>query len=161
MFFIFWSLELKKKHSDPQFLNLISTYFPIKNNSRKFKEIASTIFYCIIPIYYLLLFIIPIYYHTYLLYHVYLLLFPSDENKIITWRSFFGWTYIEKFLRNRKGNCFTVNWSTWTTAYSASTYFMLVQVYSLDLKIERLSFNKYRFHIEPYRVNLKWWLFLE
>ena len=103
--------------------------------------------------------------HRFLLYHtslrhVYWLLFPSDENKIISWGSFFGWTYIEKYLRNRKGNCFNVNWSTWTTAYSASTYFMLVQVYSLDLKIERLSFNKSNFHIEPYRVNLKWWLFL-
>ena len=31
------------------FLNLIFTYFPLTSNSGKFKEISSTIFYCIIP----------------------------------------------------------------------------------------------------------------
>ena len=32
---------------------------------------------------------------------------------------------------------------------------MLGQVYCLDLKVGRLSFNKYRFHIEPHRINFE------
>ena len=47
--FIFWPLELRKKHGDPLFLNLIFTYFPLMNNSGNFKEISSTSFYCIVP----------------------------------------------------------------------------------------------------------------
>ena len=37
IFLIYWSLELTKQ-GDPLFLNLIFTYFPIMNSSRKFKE---------------------------------------------------------------------------------------------------------------------------
>ena len=49
MFLIFWPLELRKKHGEPWFLNLIFTYFPIMNNWGKFVEISSVSFYCIIP----------------------------------------------------------------------------------------------------------------
>ena len=65
-----WKQECKQKHSllfnfcnifdlltsrtqkiacDLLFLTLVFTYFPIMNNSGKFKEILSTSFYCIIP----------------------------------------------------------------------------------------------------------------
>ena len=49
IFLIFWPPELRKYYGDPLFLRLVFTYFPIMNNSWKFKEISSTSFYCIIP----------------------------------------------------------------------------------------------------------------
>ena len=51
IFLIYWSLELKKQHGVPLYINLIFTYFPIMNNSGKFKEISWTSFCYIIPPY--------------------------------------------------------------------------------------------------------------
>ena len=46
--FYLLTYRTQKWHGDPQFLNLIFTYFPIRKNSEKYKEISSTSFYCII-----------------------------------------------------------------------------------------------------------------
>ena len=45
---IFYLLTSSKEHGGYLFLNIIFAYFPVMNNWGKFKEISSTIFYCII-----------------------------------------------------------------------------------------------------------------
>ena len=49
LFSLYYSFDLLTSRTEPLFLDLVFTYFPIMNNSGKFKEISSTNFCCIIP----------------------------------------------------------------------------------------------------------------